>query len=293
MDLDGDGVPELAVGAPSRRDGGGTETGAVYVLNGFDLVKGGQLSTVGTTLEGSGGDFGRALAAGDVLGVGPKSLVVGEPQYTNSSGDETGAVHVYNDALSLEMTLEGLADGDEAGASVAVLDFDGDGVEDLVVGAPGVDDKATDIDIGTVYLSYGPLACSAAPCDLDGADAYLIGKATEDALGTALARAGWVDDSEGESLLVGAPGVDTTSAGDEGLVWLIRGQAARLSGEIDEDEDAQPAYLHIEGRTTDARLGSVLRGIDDYNGDGLDDFVIVTGRSAKDNEAYLWLGGTP
>ncbi|MEX1026764.1 MAG: integrin alpha [Candidatus Paceibacterota bacterium] len=150
-DLDGDGVDDLAVGE-DLDDTGGINSGAVYVL--FMNSDGAAKSSVKIS-HGTGGGptladlnfFGSSVAAfGDLDGDGVNDLAVGA-YGDDTGGDSRGAVHV------LLMNSDGtakknvkiasgtgggpmLADRDAFGTSVASLgDIDGDGVNDLAVGA--------------------------------------------------------------------------------------------------------------------------------------------------------------
>jgi len=156
-DLDGNGVSDLAVGAPSDDDGAIppiSGAGAVYVL--FLSANG----TIGSHLKfsategGFGGKlsfgdaFGTALAApGDLDGNGVPDLIVGAPG-DDDGGQNTGALWVlYFDAnrtVQSEHKLSQLAGGMQGvltrgegfGAALAPLgDLDGDGVLDLAVGS--------------------------------------------------------------------------------------------------------------------------------------------------------------
>jgi hypothetical protein len=170
-DLDGDGVPDLAVGADGD-DTGGYYRGAVHVLlmNADGTVK---LSQKIAHEFGGGpslSDFDHfgfsAASLGDLDGDGVPDLAVGA--YGDSTGGNyRGAVHVMlmntdgtvKSSQKIAHEINGgptLADDDFFGNSVTSLgDLNGDGVIDLAVGAPGTDTGGT--DRGAVHvLTLGP-----------------------------------------------------------------------------------------------------------------------------------------
>ncbi len=163
-DLDGDGVPDLAVGA-YHDNAGGTEKGAVYVMlmNGDGTVK--STSEInGTTPNGpvlaNHDYFGRSMASlGDLDGDGVPDLAVGA-YFDNAGGINKGAVHIMlmNGDGTVKSTSEingttpngpVLTTHDHFGAAVASMgDLDGDGVPDLAVGAYGDDGRGVPGDDG-------------------------------------------------------------------------------------------------------------------------------------------------
>ena len=161
-DLDGDGVTDLAVGAPEDDDGN-FNSGAVWILflNADGTVKDHQKisNTEGNLGEGlaSLNNFGTALAGlGDLDGDGVPDLAVGVP-LDDDGGQDRGAVWIlflnadgtvkdHQKISSLQGSFNGtLNDRNLFGTAVTNLgDRDGDGVVDLAVGAAGDDDGCPD-----------------------------------------------------------------------------------------------------------------------------------------------------
>ena len=150
-DIDGDGVPDVVVGADGD-DTGGAGRGVVYVLrlNRDGSVK--SRSRIGNSLNGGptlddGDEFGRAVAyLGDLNGDGYPELAVAA-RGDDRGGTDRGAVYVLS--LAPDGTVNGtkklasglnnvppLSDNASFGRSLGILgDVDGDGVGDLAVGA--------------------------------------------------------------------------------------------------------------------------------------------------------------
>jgi FG-GAP repeat protein len=178
-DLDGDGVGDVAVGAP-QDDARGVGSGEVWILF---LRADGSVKADRRIAEGSGGfggslgvldGFGRSLASlGDLDGDGVVDLAVGAP-YDDDGGFNRGAVWIlflrpdgtvgaWQKLSSIEGAFAGpIQDFGGFGTSLAALsDLDGDGVPDLAVGEPQNDGRLPGCGkIWILFLDRGGLARS-------------------------------------------------------------------------------------------------------------------------------------
>ncbi|HVS10818.1 MAG TPA: integrin alpha, partial [Planctomycetota bacterium] len=210
-DVDGDGLPDWAAGAPFHNNVT-TIPGRVYVCKG-------STAAAIRVLNGAigGDDFGYALAdAGDVDGDGVRDLLVGAPDFPQSSGHDSGtpgSVYLFSGASGAQLLhVTGDNPNDMFGTAVAGLDdVDGDSIEDFAVGAVGYDGAAA--NGGLVRLISGA----------SGATIWSAAEAQVDAgFGARLARIGDLDGDGFADLIVGAPRFDGPTV-DAGAAFVLSG----------------------------------------------------------------------
>jgi hypothetical protein len=243
-DVNGDGHDDLIVGAPLD-DSGGLDAGRASVYSGSDGV-------VLFQFNGSGpGDlFGSSCAgAGDVDGDGHDDLIVGAPQTNVLFG--RGYARLFSGASGAVLrTFTGAAAGDRFGATVAGAgDLNGDGRDDVLVGAPQHDGGGT--DAGAVTAFSGANGCALYSTTGSSGDHLGI------SLGCDLPDAIKADDEP--DVLIGltmdggsrAGAVQVRKRGDFSLRFTVTGQAGQ-------------------------RLGAQLAPAGDVNGDGQIDLLAAT-----------------
>ncbi len=220
-DIDGDGFPDLAVGA--KDDDGGLNCGAVWILflNPDGTVRDRQKisnleGNLGGTLQPGDGFCGDLASLGDLDRDGTNDLAVGVVG-RDIAGLECGSVWVL--FLNPDGTVKrhqeisnGLAGfpvlldhGDTFGHDMAAIgDLDGDGTIDLAVGAPRDDDGGT--DHGAVWVLFlgsdGTVDRYQKISDTEGS--FTATFTTENIFGTSLAPLGDLDGDGVLDLAVGA-----------------------------------------------------------------------------------------
>jgi len=286
-DLDGDGVVELAVGAP-----GAAGTGLVFILflNSAGLVKkelflGAYAADFGGLLE-FGDSFGESVAGlGDFTGDGIPDLAIG------ASGDDDGGPNYGAVWLAALDTNGGVKSKTKISASAgdfqadlstatnfgfglsALGDVDGDGVGDLAVGAPAEFPPLT--HTGNVFtLFLRPDGTVKAHTEIgEGVGGFTPDLNPYGMFGAAVAHLPDLDGDGIDELAVGDPyGVDwaDNSSGKVWVLFLNGDGTVRTHIKIDEDYTGG-AELGLEDGM---RFGSALAWLDDLNDDSRPDLLV-------------------
>lgn len=212
-------VPRVLIGAPGCAFGGANAVGQVSLGNNFRLSP----SDFGAA-NVAGGRFGDALASGAFSGLGVDGIAIGAPG-RRSGGGEVYVAHSFGASMKpLWQQLISRADfgepvsaNDRFGASLSVLDANGDSFVDLLIGAPfeGGDDR------GGLYLMAGSSSGLAPHAqspklrqgDFGGLDA------PHDHFGNVFAT-GDVNGDGVTEIAVGVPGKDVGNKADAGLIYV-------------------------------------------------------------------------
>lgn len=217
-----------------------------------------------------GDAFGFTLApAGDVDGDGRVDLVVGAP--SSDAGQQfAGRAYLFRSPLAATSTVPAAAAatlsttlfGDNLGSSVASAgDVDGDGLDDVLVGARGSD--AGGIQSGRVYLFRGPVTERVAA----GAHAVITGLPFDE-IGRIVAPAGDLDGDGFDDFIVGS---DIAGPGRTGRLYVFHGP---VSGALTvADADAV-----LVGALPDDFFGTSVSAPGDLSGDGVPDLVVGASR---------------
>jgi hypothetical protein len=304
-DINGDGFDDLIIGAffaaPNGSYYGQSYYGQSYVVFGssssfsptlnVSTLNGSNGFVINGISEGDAPTSGRrsVSSAGDINGDGFDDLIIGA-SYADPNSYNSGQSYVvfgsnsgFSPTLNLStlngangFAINGIAANDNSGNSVSSAgDVNGDGFDDLIIGAASADSNA--FLSGQSYVVFGSSSGFSPTLNLstlNGTNGFAInGIAAVDRSGSSVSSAGDVNGDGFDDLIIGAPAADP-NGNYSGQSYVVFGSSSSFSPTLNLSTLNGANGFAINGISAYDRSGSSVSSAGDVNGDGFDDLII-------------------
>jgi hypothetical protein len=299
-DVNGDGYDDLIVAAVGHTAGEPREGAALVFLGSASRIGHGGPGTAAARIETDQADaqLASVAGAGDVNGDGYDDVIVGASLYDGLGTDsDSGAAFIFLGGPS------GIAGGGPSaaatrldsdrwwaafGAAVSGAgDANGDGYDDVIVGAPR---RWSSPDLNGAAFVFPGSASGIADAGAGAAATFLHGGSWLDAdsafgFGASVAGAGDIDGDGYADVIVGAPFTSETGQPGEGAALVFLGSQHGIAG-----GGPGAAAARFESNRRNALLGTRVAGVGDVNGDGHHDVSAGAPGSHPGGAAFVFLG---
>jgi hypothetical protein len=299
-DFNGDGYDDILVGVP--RFGGASQYGEAFLILGKPSGWSDSSFTSASAIDFHGensGDFAGSSVAGcgDVNGDGFDDILIGSPTNDDGGSDSGKAYLIFGNSSGWDFdfylsnanaSFYGENASDKSGHTMSAAgDVNGDGYDDILIGAPNNDDGG--IDSGKTYLIFGNSSGWIQNFNLSLAEASFIGTGSGDNSGYSVSGAGDVNDDGFDDILIGAYKNDSQGS-EAGVTYLIFGKPLGWAKNV----SLSSADVSFTGEDSGDLAGYSVASAGDVNDDGFDDILIAAPedeeKDTKAGQCYLILG---
>ncbi|MEH2330951.1 beta strand repeat-containing protein [Nostoc sp.] len=304
-DINSDGVNDLIIGAIGADPNGLDDYHDLwqsYVVFGRKGGFGAQFNL--KTLNGTNSFTINAIntgdglgSGGDINGDGVDDLIIGTPSaFPNGQGSgqsyvvfgSKGGFGAQFNVSTLNgtngFTINGINADDYSGSSISSAgDINGDGVDDLIIGARGADPNGQ--SSGQSYVVFGSKGGFGAQfnlSNLNGTNGFTInGINTYDNLGISISSEGDINSDGIDDLIIGASSASPNGQGS-GQSYVVFGSKGGFGAQFNLKTLNGTNGFTINGINTYDNLGTSVNSAGDFNGDDIDD-LIIGARGASPN----------
>ncbi|MBE9098899.1 hypothetical protein [Vacuolonema iberomarrocanum] len=244
---------------------------------------------------------GRSVSgAGDINGDGIDDLIIGASGADPNGNSAAGTSYVvfgrqtgFGASLNLStlngshgFAINGVAASDYSGVSVSSAgDINGDGIDDLIIGASGADPDGNN-SAGSSYVVFGRQTGFGASLNLstlNGSNGFAInGVAASDRSGVSVSSAGDINGDGIDDLIIGARAADPNGNNNAGTSYVVFGRQTGFGASLNLSTLNGSNGFAINGVAANDLSGRPVSGAGDINGDGIDD-LIIGARAADPN----------
>lgn len=258
-------------------------------------------------------------SAGDFNGDGYSDVIIGadgaDPNGRRTAGasyivfggvnvGNTGSINLSSLSDTTGLVINGVQSSNRSGFSVSGAgDFNGDGLSDVIIGAPlakGSNANTSGFNAGESYIVFGSTNAGEQGVlelsTLDGDNGLTVDGFRDENLGAAVSSAGDFNGDGFSDVVIGAPDASNGNAYDSGASYIIFGgsQVGNEGNLAVTDLDRLNGFS-LRGSRRAVNLGTAVSGVGDVNGDGLSDVLVSEpGSGVYDNysnRSYLVFGG--
>ncbi len=323
-DVNSDGYDDMIVGARGADNNGPGSSGSSYVIFGkaggfsnVDLLNFTSSDAAGFRMDGAtAGDQsgGSVSSAGDVNSDGYDDVVVGAREAGNNGRPRSGSTYVifgkavgfvnidlatFTGANAAGFRIDGAA-LDNAGGASSAGDVNGDGYDDVIIGALSAGNNGRNLS-GSSYVIFGKAggfgnidlanftAASSAGFRIDGAAAF-------DQSGSSVSSAGDVNSDGFDDVIVGALWASNNGRYASGSSYVIFGRNVGISNiDLADFASSNSFGYRIDGSAAGKQAGYIVSSAGDINNDGYDDVFVgayLDGDDSGDSSSiYVIYGG--
>ncbi|MEH1940664.1 MAG: hypothetical protein V7L01_10655 [Nostoc sp.] len=316
-DINSDGIDDLIIGAFNASPNGNSVSGQSHVVFGSQGRFGASLNL--STLNGTNGFTINGInrndssgwsvsSAGDINGDGIDDLIIGAP-FSSPNGFQSGQSYVvfgrkgsFDASLNLStlngtngFAINGINETDASGFSVSSAgDINGDGIDDLIIGAPGADPNGK--FLGQSYVVFGSKKSFDAQFNLstlNGINGFAINSINEnDGSGISVSSAGDINGDGIDDLIIGAFNASPKGS-RSGQSYAVFGSKGGFDAQFNLSTLNGINGFAINGINANDRSGISVSSAGDINGDGIDDLIIGASYSPKgyrSGQSYVVFG---